>query len=82
MKAVVRALARARAARRVVAVPVAASDTIEALSTEVDEVVCLLHPEGFGAVGVYYDDFAQTTDEEVIELLKRAAAFDKGTSSA
>src|SRR2546429_567947 len=55
----------------VVAVPAAAADTCEALSAEVDELVCLMTPEPFHAVGLWYEDFSQTTDEEVRELLER-----------
>lgn len=65
-------VARARgAARVVVAVPVAAPDSLAALeaSPEVDEVVCLAAPPGFMAVGMHYLDFAQTGDDEVARLL-------------
>jgi putative phosphoribosyl transferase len=65
---------RCQAARRVVlAVPVAPSDTAEALRLEVNELVCLHEPRSFGAVGAFYADFSQTTDEEVIATLADAA---------
>ena len=48
--------------------------TREALSSEADEVVCLATPDSFFAVGEHYEDFAQTTDEEVVGLLQRASA--------
>jgi putative phosphoribosyl transferase len=54
----------------VVAVPVAPSETCKALSAEVDEIVCVMTPEPFYAIGLWYENFAQTTDEEVCELLK------------
>ena len=54
----------------VVAVPVGAGDTVERLS-ELATVVCLSTPERFTAVGLWYDDFAQTTDAEVLALLGR-----------
>lgn len=54
-----------------VAVPVAPLQTCDALRTEVDEVVCLMTPEAFYAIGLWYEDFSQTTDEEVRELLAK-----------
>lgn len=59
-------------ARIVVAVPVAAEETCELLRSEVDDLVCLMMPAGFQAVGQWYDDFEQTSDEEVRDLLSRA----------
>jgi putative phosphoribosyl transferase len=56
----------------VVAVPVGAAETCEALRGEVDRVVCAVTPEPFYGVGMWYEDFTQTTDEEVRELLGRA----------
>jgi putative phosphoribosyl transferase len=56
-----------------VAVPTAAPDACDALRAEVDEVVCATTPEPFSAVGLWYDDFSQTTDDEVRELLARSA---------
>jgi putative phosphoribosyl transferase len=73
MRAAVAALRRLGPARIIVAVPVASADTCEDLSAEVDDVVCSRTPEPFHAVGLWYDDFTQTTDEEVHELLERAA---------
>ncbi len=58
--------------RVVVAVPVAAAPTCEALRADVDEVVCAATPDPFLGVGVWYDDFGQTGDDEVRELLVRA----------
>ncbi|MFF8268941.1 phosphoribosyltransferase family protein [Streptomyces sp. NPDC016562] len=66
---------RAQGAGRVVlAVPVAPPDAIAWLATEADEVVCLSTPRAFRAVGEWYADFSQTPDEEVVDLLARAAA--------
>lgn len=73
MRAAAGALAAQRPARIVVAVPVAAAETCAELEREVDEIVCLRTPDPFYAVGLWYDDFAQTTDDEVRELLARAA---------
>jgi len=55
-----------------VAVPVAAADTCRALRPEVDEVVCALTPEPFYAVGQWYEQFEQTSDDEVRDLLRRS----------
>jgi predicted phosphoribosyltransferase len=73
MRAAVRALRRQGPARLVVAVPTAAPQTCEELREEADEVVCETTPEPFHAVGLWYEDFSQTTDEEVRDLLARAA---------
>jgi predicted phosphoribosyltransferase len=54
----------------VLAVPVAPADTVAWLRTQVDEVVCLSTPVLFSAVGEWYRDFSQTSDEEVLSLLK------------
>jgi predicted phosphoribosyltransferase len=59
-------------ARIVVAVPVAAARTCDEFRSEVDETVCVLTPDEFMAVGLWYDDFAPTSDDEVRELLDTA----------
>lgn len=56
----------------VLAVPVGPADTINALRSEVEDVVCLLPVNDLGAVGVWYDDFAQVSDDEVVSILQRA----------
>jgi putative phosphoribosyl transferase len=67
-------VARAHGARRVVlAVPVAPADTVAALRQVADEVICLESPAGFTAVGQWYEDFTQTSDNEVVRLLEEAA---------
>ena len=73
MLAAVEALRQQQPARIVVAVPIAAPDTCELLRAEVDDVVCAVTPEPFYAVGLWYRDFSQTSDEEVRELLAQAA---------
>jgi putative phosphoribosyl transferase len=73
MKAAVRAVRQQHPASVVVAVPVAAADTCRELRREVDDIVCLHTPHEFSAVGLWYDDFSQTTDEEVRHLLGQAA---------
>lgn len=73
MRAAAAALRAQHPERVVIAVPVAPRDTCESLQREADVVVCALAPEPFYAVGNWYEDFSQTTDEEVRELLRRAA---------
>ncbi|PYL65535.1 MAG: phosphoribosyl transferase [Verrucomicrobia bacterium] len=73
MRAAVAALRRREAAKIVVGVPVGAAETCREFETEVDETVCAITPEWFQAVGQYYEDFSQTSDEEVRKLLARAA---------
>jgi putative phosphoribosyl transferase len=72
MRAAARALRQQDAARIVVAVPVAPPDTCAEFRDEVDDVVCALMPEPFYAVGLWYQDFSQTSDDEVHDLLARA----------
>jgi predicted phosphoribosyltransferase len=74
MHAAVLALRKARPARIIVAVPVASPEACEGLRAEADQVVSLAMPERFRAVGQWYDDFRQTTDGEVLELLALARA--------
>jgi predicted phosphoribosyltransferase len=71
MKAAARALRAQGPAELVIAVPVAARETCKALRHEVDDIVCLATPEPFQAVGLWYEDFSQTTDDEVRSLLAR-----------
>jgi predicted phosphoribosyltransferase len=72
MRSAVAALRRMDPAKVVVAVPVGARETCAELRNEADEVVCLSMPEPFGGVGMWYEDFTQTSDDEVSELLRRA----------
>lgn len=69
MEAAVQALRSLQPARLVVAVPVAAADAAARLQALADEVVCPLLPEHFRAVGLWYRDFSQTSDDEVLALL-------------
>lgn len=73
VRAALHAIRRARPRRIVLAVPVAPYQTIEDLKTDADEVICLSVPDFFMAIGAHYQDFTQTTDEEVIALLDKAA---------
>ncbi len=75
MRVAVMALRKQEPSHIVIAVPVAAPAACEELEAEADEVVCAATPEEFFAVGPWYRDFQQTTDEEVRELLRRASQF-------
>jgi len=74
MRAAIAALRKLGPARVVVAVPVAAPETCEAMDEIADDVVCAVTPEPFRAVGLWYEDFGQTTDQEVQDLLQAAQA--------
>jgi predicted phosphoribosyltransferase len=71
MRAAVMAARELRPARIVVAVPVAARESHQEFQREADEIVCVETPEQFEGVGKWYDDFSQTTDEEVRKLLQK-----------
>jgi predicted phosphoribosyltransferase len=73
MRAAVAALRLKQPARLVVAVPVASPSACEELAAEVDEIICARTPEPFRAVGLWYEDFSQTSDAEVRRLLEHAA---------
>ena len=73
MRAAAAALRKQEPARIVVAVPVSAVQTCDEYSMGVDEIVCAVTPEPFQAVGLWYEDFSQTTDDEVRDLLARSA---------
>src|SRR5215471_8024472 len=72
MRAAVKALRQRGAAKIVVAVPVGPPDTCHEIEAQADETICLSKPEFFQAVGQYYDDFSQTSDEDVRDLLTQA----------
>ena len=72
MRAAARALRQQHPAHIVVAVPVAAPAVCEEFRTEVDEAVCAKTPEPFYGVGYWYEDFSQTSDQEVHDLLEQA----------
>jgi putative phosphoribosyl transferase len=74
MRAAVRALRPASPAQFVVAVPVGAAETCRDLAHEADEVICCLTPQSFESVSAWYEEFEQTTDEEVRALLHAAAS--------
>ena len=70
MRAAVKALRKGEAKKIIVAVPVGSPITCDELSREADELICLLKPENFSAVGQFYQDFTETTDKETQTLLK------------
>jgi putative phosphoribosyl transferase len=74
MRAAVQAVRALGPSRVIVAVPVGAPDTCRAFADITDETVCARTPEPFNAVGLWYRDFSQTTDDEVRELLRRHEA--------
>lgn len=72
MRAAIQAVRKRNPKELILAVPVAPTSTIGELSSEVDKIVCLQRHEPFYAIGLYYQDFHQATDEEVIEILSKA----------
>jgi putative phosphoribosyl transferase len=75
MRVAVLALKQKEPAQIVVAVPVAPRDSCAELESVADKVICAVTPEPFWGVGQWYADFSQTSDEEVRDLLRRAAGF-------
>lgn len=78
MQAAIKALRALQPVRIVVAVPTGSPETCEQLKAQADDVICAITPEPFHAVGLWYEDFTQTTDEEVRDLLARAARGSQG----
>ena len=70
-RAALKAIRNRKPKELVLAIPVAPPDTIERLRGEVDALICLETPESFGAIGYFYRDFRQVSDEEVVQILKR-----------
>ena len=77
MRAAIKSVKEKKAKKVIVAVPVSAQDSLKTIQKEADEVICLDAPLFFGAVGAFYEDFGQTTDEEVIDLMKKSKDFGK-----
>jgi predicted phosphoribosyltransferase len=73
MKAAIEALRQLEASRIVVAVPTAALSTVREMRRDVDDLVAVMTPADFSGVGQWYQDFSQTTDEEVRDLLERSS---------
>jgi putative phosphoribosyl transferase len=74
MRAAITVLKAQQPKEIIIAVPVAPADICQELRAEVDRVICLKTPEPFYAIGLWYDNFAQTTDEEVFTLLANQLA--------
>jgi putative phosphoribosyl transferase len=72
VRAALKALRRRNPRALILAVPVAAAETIEELRGEVDDIVCLAMPEPFLAIGIHYADFRQLSDEDVVRILDAA----------
>jgi putative phosphoribosyl transferase len=72
MQVAINALRQLKPARIVVAVPVAPASTCQRLRPEVDDLICIHMPESFYAIGEFYEDFAQTSDQEVTEAIRRS----------
>jgi len=73
MRAAVKAVRQHRPGKLVVAVPVGAAETCEEFPKDMDEIVCVMAPEAFGAVGSWYEEFPQVSDEEVRQLLEQSS---------
>ncbi|WP_131795321.1 phosphoribosyltransferase [Fluoribacter gormanii] len=71
MRAAIAALKQQNPAKIIVTVPVAARSTCDEIAPLVDEIICPMRPVNFYAVGMWYNDFSQTTDDEVMQLLKK-----------
>jgi putative phosphoribosyl transferase len=80
-RAALEAMQQMDAGRVVAAIPLAPEESLPSVEALADDVICLATPEPFYAVGLHYGDFSQTTDEEVVQLLQRAAVF-RVTSAA
>jgi predicted phosphoribosyltransferase len=81
MRVAVKAVRKTQPARVIVAVPVGSPDTCSEMGKEADEVICDFTPEPFNAVGLWYEDFSQTSDEEVQRLLEEARHWQAGRTS-
>jgi len=77
VRAALQGLSRVRPADLVLAVPVAPADTVERLRSQTDEVVCLISPEPLYAISWHYEDFTQTSDQEVVALLNEAHTWSR-----
>jgi len=75
MRAAIKSAKEKSAKKIIVAVPITANDSLKIIEKEADEVIYLDAPAFFGAVGEFYEEFAQTTDQEVIELMEKSKNF-------
>ncbi|HEV2471217.1 MAG TPA: phosphoribosyltransferase [Chthonomonadales bacterium] len=79
-RAAIASLRKQNPARLVLAVPVCAAETAQSIASEVDDLVCLMAPEQFQAVGLWYRDFAQLTDDDVVRMLSTARTKESDSS--
>ncbi len=77
MRAAIKSVKEKKAKKIIVAVPVTARDSLKIIQKEADEVIYLDAPLFFGAVGAFYEDFGQTTDAEVVDLMEKSKKFGK-----
>ncbi|HDQ22649.1 MAG TPA: phosphoribosyltransferase [Candidatus Uhrbacteria bacterium] len=77
MRAAIKSAKEKKAKKIIVAVPVTARDSLKTIEKEADKVICLDAPLFFGAVGAFYENFDQTEDQEVIDLMQKAKEFEK-----
>ena len=75
MRAAIKSVKEKKAVKIIVAVPVTATDSLKIIEKEADEVIYLDAPSFFGAVGEFYEEFAQTTDQEVIDLMNKSKNY-------
>ncbi|MHB8877977.1 MAG: phosphoribosyltransferase [Myxococcaceae bacterium] len=75
MRAAIKSVRSRGPGKLIMAIPIASSQALESLSSEVDEVVCLEATPFLGAIGFFYEDFTQVTDREVVQLLERSRAW-------
>lgn len=78
LRAAIRSVRHRHPARVIVAAPVAGAEAVEAIRLAADSVVCLATPQGFSAIGAFYDDFHQLSDQEVIDLMQAAPQDGRG----
>jgi putative phosphoribosyl transferase len=81
-RAALQAVRASAPAQLVLATPVAPTEVLAELQSEADEVVCLETHQTFGAIGFYYDDFSQVSDQEVVDILARFAPLAKRSRPA
>jgi len=82
IRVAIAALRQMRPAEIVVAAPMVPLSTYERLRREADDVICVHTPKSFFAIGEFYDDFSQATDEEVMELLRQASSKERNDPRA
>lgn len=77
IRAAIKSVKEKKAKKVIVAIPVSARDSLKTIAKEADQVICLDAPLFFGSVGAFYENFSQTTDQEVIDLMTKSKNFGK-----